>query len=391
MKTDDELRDELHGPNVHHFPGAKKPTRPQSLHPQSMASLADKPVPVLKFMMPQWIPWGYPVLFCGRGSIGKTTLACQLAATTAIGGWFLGMELPKLKSLALLCEDNTDDTHRMLVRLAEQLGEDLSKFKDFDFDARMGEDNALVFCDRRGNVKPTPLYQELAQRIGDEKRDLLALDNIRHVIAGINENDNSAVTAAWSLLHGLMRPTKGTTLALGHVPKYGPAEYAGGAAWENVARSRLYLGPAAVDQDDELVADDPRRIFRRGKSNATGIAELKVVLEHGGFRLEHPEAATLGDKLAQEMHNREAMQAVVDAVDALTKRGINASHSKNAPNYAPKVIRQHALANGFTSKQLEAGLRIALEESRLMANQKVDITSGCRHQLRGLGPPPRCG
>ena len=44
-----------------------------------MASLAGKPVPVLRFMLPQWIPWGYPVLFCGRGSIGKTTLACQLA------------------------------------------------------------------------------------------------------------------------------------------------------------------------------------------------------------------------------------------------------------------------------------------------------------------------
>ena len=72
--------------------------------------------------------------------------------------------------------------HLMLVRLAEQLGKDLSEFTDFDFDPRMGEDNALIFCDRRGNIKPTPLYEELAQRIGDEKRDLLILDNIRHLI-----------------------------------------------------------------------------------------------------------------------------------------------------------------------------------------------------------------
>ena len=208
------------------------------------------------------------------------------------------MQLPQLKSLALLCEDNADDSHRMLVRLAEQLGKDLSEFKDFDFDARMGDDNALIFCDRRGNIKPTPLYEELAQRIGDEKRDLLILDNARHMIAGINENDNAAVTTAWSLLHALMRPTSGTTLLLGHMPKNGSAEFAGAAAWENVARSRLYLGAAAVDANDEPIENDPRRILRRGKSNATGTAELKVVLEHGGFRLEHPESASVGDKLA---------------------------------------------------------------------------------------------
>ena len=270
------------------------------------------------------------MLLCGRGSIGKTTLACQFGATLAIGDWFLGMQLPQLKSLALLCEDNTDDSHRMLVRIAEQIGKNIAEFKDFDFDARMGDDNALIFCDRRGNINPTPLYEELAQRIGDEKRDLLILDNARHLIAGINENDNAAVTRSWGMLHALMRPTAGTTLLLGHVPKDGRAEFAGGAAWENVARSRLYLGAAAVDQNDEPVENDPRRLLRRGKSNATGTAELKVVLEHGGFRLEHPEAATVGDKLAEEMRARQAMQVIVDGVDALIKRGINTSHADRA-------------------------------------------------------------
>ena len=98
----------------------------------------------------------------------------------------------------------------------------------------------------------------------------------------------------------------------------------------------------------------------------------------------------MGDKLAAEMRAREAMQAVVDGVDALVKRGINTSHSDRATNYAPKMIRQHKLANGFSHRELAAGLRIALEEGRLMANQEVGI-SGCRHRKSGLKAPPPCG
>ena len=71
----------------------------------------------------------------------------------------------------------------------------------------------------------------------------------------------------------------------------------------------------------------------------------------------------------------------------LIKRGINTSHADRAGNYAPRIIREHKLANGFTHKELQAGLRIALEENRVRANQEVGI-SGCRHRMHGLVP---CG
>jgi AAA domain len=256
---------------------------PSRLQPRTMAALVGQPVPVLKFVVPRWIPWGKLVLLCGRGGVGKTTLTCQLLATTAIGGWFLGMEIPRCRSFALLCEDDWDETHRALARIAEELGRPLGEFTDFDYVSTYGEDNTLVFSDRRGTIKPTPLYVELAERMADEKRDLLALDNTRH-IAGINENDNPAVTTACSLLHGLMRHRGGTTLLLGHTPKNGSSEFAGGAAWENIARARLYLGPVAAEANEEPVENDPRRIFRRGKSNATGTDQMNVIWDRGAGR-----------------------------------------------------------------------------------------------------------
>ena len=98
-------------------------------------------------------------------------------------------------------------------------------------------------------------------------------------------------------MHGLGRPTGATTLLLGHTPKSGNAEFSGNAAWENVARVRLFLGPVAAEPGEAPIENDPRRIFRRGKANANGTARLDLVWDRGAFRLEHPELATYGDRL----------------------------------------------------------------------------------------------
>ena len=99
-----------------------------------MAEFAGKPVPTLAYVVPLWIPLGKPVLFCGRGAAGKTTLACQLAAARAIGATFLGMDVPKGKSLAVLCEEDEGDVHRLLAQLVDNhFHRDFAEFGDAYF------------------------------------------------------------------------------------------------------------------------------------------------------------------------------------------------------------------------------------------------------------------
>ena len=46
--------------------------------------------------------------------------------------------------------------------------------------------------------------------------------------------------------------------------------------------ARLFLGPALKPNDNgEPAENDPRRVFRRGKSNANGTANLDIVWDRG--------------------------------------------------------------------------------------------------------------
>lgn len=355
---------------------------PQPLRAQSMADLEGRAVPPLRFIAGEWIPWGKPVLLSGRGGGGKTTLACQLGAARAVGLNFLGMPVEPGRTLALLCEEDAEDAHRMLVRLAEHFTTKLSEFADFLYLARAGHDNALVARTLKGEVEPTELYAQLAEMIGDIKPSLLILDNARHV-ARVNENDGAEVTAAWNLVHGLMRPTGGTTLLCGHTPKYGDAEFSGNAAWENVARCRLFLGPVKGDDKSEPVENDPRRIFRRGKANANGTASLDILWERGAFRLEHPSFGTYGEQLDRQPRAGAACQAFLDALDHLTKQRRHVSHATNAQNYAPKAMHKAGLASDCTIRELEAAMNTLFHEHRIVAAQPL-WPGPDRHPVTGI-------
>jgi RecA-family ATPase len=364
--------------------GEPKPTWRDQLHPITMADLAGKPVPTMSYLWGDWLPLGRPVLLAGAGGHGKTTLACQLAAARAIGQAFLGLPVEQGVSLALLCEEAPDDAHRMLACIAEHLGHGLGQFGGFHLLPRLGQDNVLVARTRRGQIEPTKFYRLMAEMIGDLRVTLQVLDNARHVCA-VNEIDASEVTAAWALLHGLMRPTGGTTLLVGHVPKDGSSEFAGNAAWSNVARARLFLGLPPKERDDEQEDDpnDPRRILSRSKSNSAGLAKLELVWERGAFRLAHPDVATFGDRLDREMRRGQARQAFLDALDQLTAQRRNVSECAGK-NYAPLLIKRAGLAEGFTKRELEAAMEGLFRDGVILARCALPWRTDSRKAAIGI-------
>ena len=326
------------------------------------------------------MPKGKAVLLAGAGGSGKTTLACQIGAARAIGVPVLGLAVEHGTTMAFLCEDDQDDAHRMLARHAEHFGQPLRDFTGFHYLARVGQENALVARSNKGVIQPTSLYHLYRQMICDLKIDLQIIDNCRHV-AFINENDGAEVTAAWSFIHGLMNSTGGTTILIGHTPKNKSSEFAGNAAWENVARVRMFLGPhePVVNKDkardgipDERVDEnDPRRVLSRGKANANGKARLDVVWDYGAFRLEHPETSDYGDKLAREMRQGQACQVFLDALDALTQQQRSTSSATRASNFAPRLMRECSLSKGFSASELTDAMNDLFNQGRIKAEMPL--------------------
>lgn len=360
-----------------------EPNYQPPLATRSMAELAEQPVPILNYLADGWVPAGKAVLMAGMGGSGKSTLACQLGAARAVMAPFLGLESNPGVSLALLCEEDADDAHRMLAKLARHFCRNLSEFHNFHYHASAGNDNVLVARLNNGRIVPTPFYEQWKQRLGDLKVTLQILDNARHV-ASIDENDGAQVTAAWSLLHGLGQPIGATTLLLGHIPKSGAAEFSGNAAWENVARVRLFLGPRVVEYGEQPIENDPRRIFRRGKANATGTAALDLVWNEGAFRLENPDVTTYGDQLARDMRKGEACQVFLAALTILTEQRRHTSHSSVAQNFAPKVMREAGLVGDFTRSELTEAMESLFKDGRIKARQEL-WRGPDRHVVMGIG------
>src|SRR5215207_9334155 len=209
MRTEDEIRHELDKVvPLRVKQDQTEQTWRDRLQPQTAAAdLEGKPVPPRQWLVPHWMPRGHLSSLYGRGG-GKTTLIMQYGMACSVGGFWLGMQVPKLRVTGIFCEDDEEELHRKLSTVAEAMNMPLSAFKDFVYLPRLGLDNLLVAKSRVGLVT-TPFYDDMRQMIGDTKVDLLLGDGIADLFGG-NINDLSESTYFINAFIGLMRPTKGS-------------------------------------------------------------------------------------------------------------------------------------------------------------------------------------
>jgi RecA-family ATPase len=226
MKAADDIRRELDGgPNLTVLKtrangkvdeqGKVETTWRDRLAPRSVAALDGKPVRPRKWLVPDWIPEGHLTSVYGRGGGGKTTLALQLGASASVAALWLGMQTKRCRVLGVFCEDDEDELHRRLADAADNLSLPLSDFEGFTYLPRLGLDNLLVERSARGGLVTTALYDDLAEMIRDERVDLGLFDGIADLFGG-NVNDPAEATFFLNKMIGLMRPTGGTAVLLGH-------------------------------------------------------------------------------------------------------------------------------------------------------------------------------
>lgn len=346
------------------------------------ASWAGKQPPERQWLVPDLIPLRNVTLLTGDGGLGKTLLALQLQASAALGTSWLGRQCRRVKTLGIYCEDEDGELQRRLHDIAAAYGSDLGDLEHVDLAPRIGEDNALLTFNMRGEgADPTPFYSSILKRARQLGAELIVLDSLYDFFPG-NENSRTEVHRFGGLLRSLAMATGAAVIVCGHPSRAGMQEgsgLSGSTAWNAVVRSRLYL--TRPPTEDGAPADPDLRVLASKKANYASMAgDIRLTWRGGIFVPDGPSAGPdIVDRLERANHVRAVL---LDAIDLFNAQDRPASASRGTANYLPGRILKEGLASGCTRGELERGL------SDLFTRKLVEIgtvgTYGNRTPRKGL-------
>jgi hypothetical protein len=333
------------------------------------SALDGRTLPAREWAIEHWLGF-HLTLIAGRGGIGKTLLAQMLGTALSNGLDFLDRTPRPLRALLWACEDDHDELWRRQLAINDffSIGMDAIDGK-FIAESRIGCENVL-FSVEYGRALWTPVYEELRQQANDERIDVLFLDNIGQTYAG-NKADEHMVTHYGNGLSGLVSGRPFCPALLGHPARALGSEFSGAAAWENVARMRLYLGENLPDAKEE--ERDPTsnvRYLAKRKQNYTAKDYRRFTYQNGVLVPDAPEIVG-APGIVESIRRRNAEQAVLEAVPWLAERGLAGSHTHTARDkYLPKLMAAHKIHRGFTGTELAEAITRLIGEKRLLVDQE---------------------
>ncbi len=327
--------------------------------------------PERRWIVPGWLPAKHVAILAGRGGLGKTLLAQQLAAAAAVGGTWLDLPVRKSRTLLVACEDDRDELHRRQISINRAIGMPMADLRDMFWQARAGKQNVLFEVSEGRSGQKTEAFAQLEQTVQSTSIDLLILDNVAQMFAG-NENARSDVTQFVNLLHGLAVEYDLTILLLAHPGKTAESEYSGSTAWDAAVRTRWFLDRR--EEWQEAQGGTNLRVLRRSKSNyAPADAEITLTWDNGAFRSLAPKgkgSGNLVNALAGHNQDVEDERIFLEVLQALTDQRRNVSH-KPGCNYAPAVMIDMPMAKGIDKKRLERAMNRLFDAGKISANQLV--------------------
>lgn len=366
--------------------GADGPQQVKQVEQAKQASALDWPKlatlspPERKWAIKGWLGFGHVTLLVGQGGIGKTLLAQQMASCLALGRPFIeAIERPH-KCLMWACEDDHDELWRRQLALSRWCKAGLEEFHEYlTIVPRHGLDNALV-SNKFGELTFSPLIAQLAEQANDLAAEVVILDNVAQLY-GANENDRHSVTAFLNALVGTF-PGK-AVLLLAHPSRGTGSEFSGSSAWENTARTRLYLGstlPDAKKGDDEVAPDDTVRYLSRRKANYSVKDFRRMTYADGALTPDMPEILEGG--IIGQIKGDNARRSILAAIPKIAAMGLHVSDGQRSPNFLPKMMLEYKLANGLERRDLTVAMRDMMLEGKL--KRETVGKSANRNAVKGL-------
>lgn len=337
------------------LPAFAKPT------PLDWPILATQDPPERRWAIRGWLGFGHVTLLVGSGGIGKTLIAQQAASCLALGKPFIGDVTGPLKCLMWACEDDHDELWRRQIQLARWCDASLDAFTErLVIVPRHGLDNTLVSTEF-GKLAYSPLIEELKQQAGDLAAEVVILDNVGQLYGG-GENDRHAVTAFLNALSGAL-PGR-ALLLLAHPSRSSGSEFSGSSAWENVARTRLYLGatlPGEKADPDGEPQDNVRYLARR-KANYSQKDWRRLTYADGALTPDQPET---GGNIIASITAHNAERVVITGLQKLAGMSVHASDGTRSPNFLPKLLIDYRLDDGIQSRVLTNAMRSLMVSGRI--------------------------
>tara|TARA_R110002072_G_scaffold301401_1_gene481067 strand:- start:2707 stop:4728 length:2022 start_codon:yes stop_codon:yes gene_type:complete len=319
------------------------------------SDFAGKPVMPRPWHAPGFIPTGQVTALYGDGGTGKSTVAMQLAASTALGTRWLGLEVREGRVIYLSAEDDADELHRRLAGMG-----DVKAMHRLTLRSLAGEYALLAAPQARtGALARTPLFDALDNRMTLERPALLVLDTLADFFGG-NENDRAQARQFIGMLRGLAIRHDCAVLLLSHPSVAGISSgvgSSGSTAWNNSVRSRLYLSRVTGEDGYEPNPDARRLAVKKSNYGRIG-AEILLHWDKGVF-------------VAEEMPTRAEHYAKAESVFvkllaeyASQGRRVNASGGQN---YAPNVFAAHPESDGITKRAFKDAMEKLLATGRVVA------------------------
>ena len=336
-----------------------------------IAAWAKHEPPAREWAVPDRFPLRNIALFSGEGSVGKSILLMQLAATHVLGKDWLGMLPEPGPALYFNAEDEETEIHRRLAAIAAHYGSSLADLHDHLHVLPLaGQDAVLGYPDRNGLIQATPLFHKLTEAARDIQPKLIGLDTSADIFAG-NENDRSQVRQFIGLLRGMAIDANAAVIIAAHPSLTGinsGTGLSGTTAWHNSVRARAYM--RAIKTEDGTEPDQSLRRIEFMKSNYGPIAESITLRWRDGVFVPVGSTGTF-ERLAAEAN---VDQAYLDCLDAVLGSGRQVGPYAGKA-YAPAIFEKMAQAKGYRGKALAAA------QERLFNGGRIEVVP--------VGPPSK--
>lgn len=319
-------------------------------------------VPQRRWIVTDLIPFGAVTLLGGDGGSGKSLLALQLMISAATRKPWLGLNVEPVKAFGCFCEDDESELRRRTEAILRAYDSECADLADLTLMSRVGEDNVLLHFGRDDNqARDSEFFRQLEHEIKESGAQLIVLDSLHDLFAG-NENIRPQARLFMNRLRRVALEVEGAVVLIQHPSADGlksRSGTSGSTAWNNAARSRLYL-ERPRDGEREIVNDE--RVLRVKKANhAPAGIKVKLRWERGCFVRDEPVTGLMASINAQALQKQ-----VLQAVELLEREGDRPSPSSKSPSFLPKLLLRLDTFAGIPREDIERAMRALIAQGAII-------------------------
>ena len=340
------------------------------------AKWQDQAVPPRRWLIDGILARGSITLLTSDGGTGKSLLLQQLQTAIALGGDWLGLDLPDdpVGSFGLYCEEDEDELHRRQADINRAYDIDMRMLGGLvHYASRVGDDNILATFGYHDQIEPSAFYDQMSHKIRETDAQLIIVDTAADTFGG-NENYRAQVRGYINLLRRWAMEADGGVILTAHPSNFGISQgtgISGSTAWNNSVRARVYFTRPKEDEDENgnRKEESNERILKVMKNNyGPSGNQIRLRWENGVYAPVHRGGGNLVDRLALE-------NEFLRALGNLIADGVRVLAAENSPRAFLKLLR-----NLPTMKQWDAG-EIRAAKDRLIAKGRLARVE--------LGPPSK--